>query len=164
MSFEPIATNMSRILILGTWPSPKSRAEGFYYGNPQNRFWPMLAEIFDLPNPQNIAEKRSLIEINGLALWDTLQSCTIVGASDASIRNAVPNDIAALCARYPIQKVLCNGNKSFEIYSKYIDLGIPVVKMPSTSPANATWTLTKLKSVWEAELKGSMPKVEDANF
>lgn len=105
-----------------------------------------------------------MIEINGLALWDTLQSCTIVGASDASIRNAVPNDIAALCARYPIQKVLCNGNKSFEIYSKYIDLGIPVVKMPSTSPANATWTLTKLKKCLGSRIKRLYAEVEDANF
>ena len=153
MSFDPIVTNTSRILILGTWPSPKSRAEGFYYGNPQNRFWPMMAHIFGVPKPQSIAEKRSLIEKNALALWDTLESCTITGASDASIRNAVPNEIAALCAQYPIGKVLCNGTKAFEIYTKYIDLQIPVIKMPSTSPANAAWTLSRLIDAWQSELE-----------
>ncbi len=99
MSFAPVYNEHSRALILGTWPSPKSREMAFYYGHPQNRFWPMLAALTGEPVParEDIEAKKQIILRHGLALWDTLESCTITGASDASIRDVVPNDIAGLC-------------------------------------------------------------------
>ena len=111
MSFAPVYSKNSRALILGTWPSPKSREMAFYYGHPQNRFWPMMAALTGEPVParEDIEAKKGLILHHGLALWDTLESCTITGASDASIRDVVPNDIASLLAKAPIEAVFCNG-------------------------------------------------------
>ena len=111
MSFAPVYNEHSRALILGTWPSPKSREMAFYYGHPQNRFWPMMAALTGEPVPkrEDIEAKKQIILRHGLALWDTLESCTITGASDASIRDVVPNDIAALLQKVPIEAVFCNG-------------------------------------------------------
>ena len=105
MSFAPVYSENSRALILGTWPSPKSREMAFYYGHPQNRFWPMMAALTGEPVParEDIEAKKGIILRHGLALWDTLESCTITGASDASIRDVVPNDIASLLAKAPIE-------------------------------------------------------------
>lgn len=152
MSFEPICSATAKFLIVGTWPSPKSREEGFYYGHPQNRFWPLLAHLLGAPVPESIAEKTALITENNLALWDTLESCTITGAADVSIKDAVPNDIAALCQKYPIQKVLCNGSKAYSLYNEYITDAPPAVKLPSTSPANAAWDMERLASAWAAAM------------
>ncbi|MEG0769001.1 MAG: DNA-deoxyinosine glycosylase [Ruthenibacterium sp.] len=156
MSFPPIVTPCSRLLILGTWPSPKSREQGFYYGHPQNRFWPLLARLLAAAAPCTIAEKTALIEKNGLALWDVLASCTITGAADASIRDAVPNDIAALCRTAPIRKVLCNGAAAYRLYQRYCgEAGepvLPAVQMPSTSPANAAWSMDRLYAAWDAAM------------
>ena len=107
MSFAPVYSESSRALILGTWPSPKSREMAFYYGHPQNRFWPMMAALTGEPVParEDIEAKKGLILRHGLALWDTLESCTITGASDASIRDVVPNDIASLLAKAPIASI-----------------------------------------------------------
>ena len=109
MSFAPVYSENSRALILGTWPSPKSREMAFYYGHPQNRFWPMMAALTGEPVParEDIEAKKGIILRHGLALWDTLESCTITGASDASIRDVVPNDIASLLAKAPIEAVFC---------------------------------------------------------
>ena len=107
--FAPVAGPESRVLILGSFPSVKSREVGFYYGHPQNRFWPLLAALLQKPVPQTTAQKQQLILQNGLALWDTVCCCTITGASDASIRDVQPNDIAKLCQTYPITKIFCNG-------------------------------------------------------
>lgn len=141
MSFAPVYNEHSRALILGTWPSPKSREMSFYYGHPQNRFWPMLAALTGEPVParEDIEAKKQIILRHGLALWDTLESCTITGASDASIRDVVPNDIAGLLAKAPIEAVFCNGATAYKIYTKYLEpvSGIPAVRLPSTSPANA---------------------------
>ena len=105
MSFAPVYNEHSRALILGTWPSPRSREMSFYYGHPQNRFWPMLAALTGEPVParEDIEAKKQIILRHGLALWDTLESCTITGASDASIRDVVPNDIAGLLRKAPIR-------------------------------------------------------------
>ena len=110
MSFAPVYNEHSRALILGTWPSPKSREMAFYYGHPQNRFWPMMAALTGEPVPkrEDIEAKKQIILRHGLALWDTLESCTITGASDASIRDVVPNDIAALLQKVPIEAVFCS--------------------------------------------------------
>ena len=156
MSFLPVYDKNSRALILGTWPSPKSREMGFYYGHPQNRFWPLLAALTGEPVParEDIAAKKQLLLRHGLALWDTLERCTITGASDASIRDAVPNDIAALLANAPIQAVFCNGATAHRLYQKYLEpvSGIPAVKLPSTSPANAACRPETLRQVWGAAL------------
>ena len=131
MSFAPVYNEHSRALILGTWPSPKSREMSFYYGHPQNRFWPMLAALTGEPVParEDIEAKKQIILRHGLALWDTLESCTITGASDASIRDVVPNDIAGLLAKAPIEAVFCNGATAYKIYTKYLEpvSGIPAV-------------------------------------
>ena len=156
MSFAPVYDARSRALILGTWPSPKSREMAFYYGHPQNRFWPMLAALTGEPVParEDIEAKKQIILRHGLALWDTLESCTITGASDASIKDVVPNDIAALLEQAPIEAVFCNGATAYKIYQKYLEpvSGIPAVKLPSTSPANAAWSPARLQAAWGAAL------------
>ena len=156
MSFPPVYGPASRALILGTWPSPKSREMSFYYGHPQNRFWPMLAALTGEPVParEDIEAKKRIILNHGLALWDTLASCIITGASDASIRDAVPNDIAALLRAAPIQAVFCNGATAHKIYTKYLQpvSGIPAVRLPSTSPANAACRPDALRAAWAEAL------------
>ena len=156
MSFAPVYSAHSRALILGTWPSPKSREMAFYYGHPQNCFWPMLAALTGEPVParEDIEAKKQIILRHGLALWDTLESCTITGASDASIRDVVPNDIAALVQKAPIEAVFCNGAAAYRIYTKYQQplTGIAAVRLPSTSPANAACRPDKLQTVWGAAL------------
>ena len=109
---EPVFDAKSRVLMLGTMPSPKSREQGFYYGHPQNRFWKVLAAVFDAEVPQTIPEKKQLLLTHHIALWDVLASCTIAGASDASIRDPKPNNIAQLCAAAPIEQIFCTGAKA----------------------------------------------------
>ena len=156
MSFAPVYNEHSRALILGTWPSPKSREMAFYYGHPQNRFWPMMAVLTgeQMPAREDIEAKKQIILCHGLALWDTLESCTITGASDASIKDAVPNDIAALLEKAPIEAVFCNGAAAYRIYTKYLlpVSGIEAVRLPSTSPANAACRPEKLREIWGAAL------------
>ncbi len=156
MSFDPVYNEHSRALILGTWPSPKSREMAFYYGHPQNRFWPVLAALTGEPVParEDIEAKKQIILRHGLALWDTLERCTITGAADASIKDAVPNDIAALLAKAPIEAVFCNGATAYRIYTKYLQpvSGIAAVKLPSTSPANAACRPEKLREIWGTAL------------
>lgn len=150
MSFEPVYGPGSRALILGSWPSPKSRQQGFYYGHPQNRFWPLLARLTGEPVPLTIPEKRELILRHGLALWDTLESCTITGASDASIQDPVPNDVAALARRLGVKAVFCNGAAAWKFYQKFHRnaVGLDAVKLPSTSPANAAFNMDRLAREW----------------
>ena len=156
MSFAPVYSEHSRALILGTWPSPKSREMSFYYGHPQNRLWPLLAVLTGEPVParEDIDAKKQIILRHGLALWDTLESCTITGASDASIKDVVPNDLASLLENAPIEAVFCNGAAAYRIYTKYLQpvSGIAAVKLPSTSPANAVCRPEKLREVWGAAL------------
>ena len=152
MSFAPVYGPCSRALILGSWPSPKSWDMGFYYGHPQNRFWPLLASLTGEPVParEDIEAKRQLILRHGLALWDVLASCTIEGASDASIRDAVPEDIGYLLTRAPIEAVFCNGAAAHRLYQRYMQpvSGIAAIRLPSTSPANAAWQMDRLRSAW----------------
>ena len=143
-------------LILGSFPSPKSREQGFFYGHPQNRFWPLLAALTGEPTPawQDIEAKKAIILRHGLALWDTIGACDIRGASDASIRNVVPNDVAALIRRLGVQAVFCNGAASGRVYARYAlpHTGLPATVLPSTSPANAAWNLAALQQRWGAAL------------
>lgn len=148
--FPPLFNENSRVLILGSFPSVKSREEGFFYGHPQNRFWKLIALLTNSPVPQSIPEKKTLILSNGLALWDSIASCTVFGSSDSSIRDVVPNDLSPLIKGSKIQKVFCNGKLSYNCYHKYAQplTGIPAVSLPSTSPANAAWSLDRLAKAW----------------
>ena len=132
-------------------PSAGSREAGFYYAHPRNRFWPVLAACFSERTPVTIEEKTRLLLTNGLALWDVLASCEINGSDDASISDPVCNDISALVSGKPIQKTLCNGKKAYNLCRR-LDLPVPVLNLPSTSPANAAWSAERLTVVWKAEL------------
>ena len=148
--FGPLYDENSRVLILGSFPSVKSREQNFFYGHPQNRFWKVVSAVFGQPVPQTIEDKKHLILSSGLALWDSIASCEIAGSSDASIRNAQANDIGIILSNCNIERIYCNGRKSHELYKKYIEpqTGREAVCLPSTSPANAQWTLEKLIEAW----------------
>ena len=154
MSFEPVFGPASRALILGSWPSPESWRQGFYYGHPRNRFWPLLARLCGAETPQTVEQKRALILQNGLALWDVLESCTVTGASDASIKDPVPVDLAALLKKAPVEAVFCNGAAAHRFYVKFHQplTGIEAVQLPSTSPANAAFGMEKLAAAWGGAL------------
>ena len=143
---QPVFDSRSRVLLLGTMPSPASREQGFYYGHPQNRFWRVIAAIFDEPAPRAIEEKRDMLLRHHIALWDVLASCEIEGASDASIRDAQPNDLARIFDAADIRAVFATGTKAGELYRKLIEptLGVPCTTLPSTSPANAKMKLADL--------------------
>ena len=148
--FGPLFNEDSRILILGSFPSVKSREQNFFYGHPQNRFWKVVAAVLRQPVPGTIEEKKELILSGRLALWDSIASCEITGSSDASIRNAKANDISIILENSKIERIYCNGRKSHELYRKYIEAqtGREAICLPSTSPANAQWTLEKLINAW----------------
>lgn len=149
--FPPLFNKNSRTLILGSFPSVRSRETMFFYGHPQNRFWKVIAAIFNESVPENIEEKKSLVLDNGLALWDSIHSCTITGSSDSSIKDVVPNDISEIIQNSNISRIFCNGALSHKMYMKYIfpDTGIKAVKLPSTSPANAACSLERLVEEWK---------------
>lgn len=145
-TLDPVYDGRSEVLVLGTMPSPKSREIGFYYGHPQNRFWRVLAALFDEPVPETNEERVDLLLRHHIALWDVLASCDIEGASDASIANAVPNDLSRVIGNAPIKQVFCTGATAGRLYGKLCEeaTGMPAVKLPSTSPANAAWSLERL--------------------
>lgn len=148
--FEPVWDARSRVLVLGTFPSVKSREEEFYYAHPRNRFWKTLAALFRAPEPRNTAEKRALLLENGVALWDVVRECDIRRSSDASIRNAVPNDILPILAAADIRGIYANGAKAKELYDRLIlpRTGREAVRLPSTSPANAACPAETLLAAW----------------
>lgn len=148
---DPVFDAHSRVLILGTMPSPKSRELGFYYGHPQNRFWKVMAALFDEMEPYTNEEKRTFALEHGIALWDVLAACTIQGAADGTITDCIPNDIARITEHAPIQAIFCTGTKATELYRKYCEetVGLPGQKLPSTSPANARFTLEHLIEAYQ---------------
>lgn len=149
--FPPIFNAESEILILGSFPSVKSRENMFYYGHPQNRFWRVLAAVYDDLTPQSIDEKTAFLLGHHIALWDVLASCEITGSADSSIKNAVPNDLSAILACTNIRRIYTNGKTSekyYERFSKEIT-GRGSVCLPSTSPANAVWSLDRLIGAWK---------------
>ena len=153
--FGPLHDEQSRVLILGSFPSVKSREQQFFYGHPKNRFWPLLAALTGSEIPQTIEEKKQLALKNGIALWDVIASCEIVGSSDSSIRNAKPNDITPILENSNVQNIFTNGKTADSLYMRYI---FPVTKiqsvcLPSTSPANAAWNMERLLSAWQIILK-----------
>lgn len=147
----PLYSEKSEALILGSFPSVKSREQGFFYGHPQNRFWKVLAQLFNEDVPESIKEKSDIILRNHLALWDVIGSCEIVGSSDSSIRNVVANDIKALLDKSRITRIYVNGKTAEKYYIRYIEpvIGIKAVCLPSTSPANAAWSLERLADEWK---------------
>lgn len=154
-TFEPVYDGNSRILILGTFPSVKSREQNFFYGHPQNRFWKLLAALLEEPVPIDIEEKKSMLLRNHIAVWDVIASCDIIGSSDSSIRNVVPADLNRIVNHAPIRKIYANGGKAYELYRKYGQqmTGMEAVKLPSTSPANAAWQMERLLEVWKQILE-----------
>jgi len=154
-TFEPIYDKDSRILILGSFPSVKSRENHFYYGHPQNRFWKVIAGVTGKPVPVSIEEKKKLLLSSHIAIWDVIASCSIQGSSDSSIRDVVVNDFTQVLADSRIQTIYVNGNKAYELYHKYAEstTGIPAIKLPSTSPANAAWSVERLCGDWKQILE-----------
>lgn len=156
-TFEPVCDEFSEILILGTFPSVKSREVQFYYGHPQNRFWKVIAHITGSSLPVTVEEKKEMLLANHIAIWDVIGSCTITGSSDSSIRDVEVNDIGALLRSANISAVYGNGAKACELYDRYVreKTGMDIVKLPSTSPANAAWSLEQLCGEWEKNIRHS---------
>ncbi len=147
--FAPVSDEESRVLILGSFPSVKSRAEGFYYGNPQNRFWRMLADFFGERVPENVGQKRDFLLRNKVAVWDMVASCEVVGSADVSISKEETVDVKTLLSGTKISLVLCNGAKAYELFARTAAEYLPIArKMPSTSPANPRYS----ESVWHDAL------------
>lgn len=171
--FEPVFDERSRVLVLGSFPSVLSRENAFYYGNPQNRFWRVIAACVGEPVPPNEGEpllaggarpatlgesieaKRALLLRHGIALWDVIESCDIKGSSDASIKNVVPARIERVTGVAPVRAVVCNGGTAGRLYKRYLQkrVGIEAVALPSTSPANAAWSLERLIARWGEVLR-----------
>ena len=165
--FEPVFDQHSRVLVLGSFPSVLSRANAFYYGNPQNRFWRVMAACLGVPVPPNegdplasgepatldasIAAKRAMLLNGGVALWDVIESCDIKGSSDASIKNVVPNDLSVILSTANITHVCTNGQMAHKLYQNYLakEIDLPETVLPSTSPANAAWSLERLTEAWK---------------
>lgn len=152
-SIEPTYDERSRVLVLGSFPSPKSRQYGFNYGHPQNRFWRVLAQLAGEEPPTTNDEKRAFCLRWGIALWDVIASCDIEGASDASIRNARPNQLSLITKTAPIEAVFCTGAKAHELYRRLgceAECGLPATRLPSTSPANAACSMERLVDAYAA--------------
>ena len=148
--FEPVYDDACIVLILGSFPSVQSREDGFYYGHPRSRFWPLLAKLFADDVPQMSGEKKAFLLRHHIALWDVVQSCEITGSSDASIREVIPNDIRCILESAPIRQIYANGRTAHTLYTRWLQpvTGREAVCLPSTSPANAAWTMEKLEKVW----------------
>lgn len=152
---EPVFNRDSKILILGSFPSVKSREGQFFYHHPQNRFWKVLARIFHSELPTTIEEKKLFLLANQIAVWDVIASCEIEGSSDSSIRHVVPNDLNRILKTADIQCIYTNGGTAYNLYKKYCQkqTGMEARKLPSTSPANAAFSLDRLTNIWKAEIE-----------
>ena len=144
----PVYDSHSRILILGSFPSVKSRKNGFFYGHSRNRFWKTVSAVIGRPEPKSIEEKKKMLLDSGIALWDIIASCEISASSDSSIKNAVPNDISPILAAADIRRIFVNGKTAEKYYLKYLAEKTGMPCMPSTSPANAAYSLDKLIEAW----------------
>ena len=149
--FGPLYDRNSRVLILGSLPSVASREQNFYYGHPSNRFWKVLAALYEEEIPATVAEKKALLKKHNIALYDVIEECDIKGSSDASITNVIPTDLEEIISNSKIVKIFCNGQLSGKLYKKYLEnqTGIETVVLPSTSPANAAYTMDKLLIRWK---------------
>ena len=153
----PFYDDSSKILILGSFPSVKSREIQFFYGHPQNRFWKVIAAIYGAPFPETIPERRIFLKEHHIAMWDVIASCEIEGSSDASIRNAQANDIRPILETAPIREIFVNGKTAGKLYQSRIEpvTGRKAVILPSTSPANAAWSLERLTGAWRSAITGT---------
>ncbi len=152
---QPLYDKHSKILILGSFPSVKSREQGFFYGHPQNRFWRVLARVFQTEVPNTVEEKKAFLLENNVAVWDVIASCNIKGSMDNTICNVVPNDLMPILNGSAVEKIFVNGKTAKKLYDQYI---LPKTKMeafllPSTSPANAAWGLERLAEAWNIIVK-----------
>lgn len=156
----PVYNENSKILILGSFPSVKSREQGFFYGHPQNRFWKVVAAVHDCAVPVTVEEKRAFLLEHGIAVWDVIQSCEIVGSSDSSIKDAVANDLRVILNAADIRQIFVNGRKAEELYKKYIapEIGREAVCLPSTSPANAAWSVERLVEQWKKVVSSELER------
>ena len=150
-TFDPIYDKNSKILILGSFPSVKSRENNFYYGHPQNRYWKVLAAVLGVEVPQTPEEKTEMLLGHNIAIWDVIHSCSIIGSSDTSIKDVVVNDFSEILGNSRVEAIYVNGGKAYELYHKYAEkqTGIKAIKLPSTSPANAAWKLERLIDSWK---------------
>lgn len=149
--FPPLYDKNSKILILGSFPSVKSREQMFFYGHPQNRFWKVVSSVVGVEMPETIEEKKKFLNSNNIALWDVIASCDIVGSSDSSIKNVVANDLTDILNNANIEKIFVNGKTAEKYYNKYIRdiINREAITLPSTSPANAVWNIEKLVDAWK---------------
>lgn len=149
--FKPVFNRASKVLILGTFPSVKSRENQFYYGHPQNRFWKIIAKLTESKEvPKTIEEKKAILLTNKIAIWDVIAGCEIKGSSDSSIRNVVPADLNIILNQCDIRKIYANGGTAKKLYDKYSksQTGMEITALPSTSPANAAYSLERLMQSW----------------
>ena len=149
--FPPLYNKDSRILILGSFPSVKSREQMFFYGHPQNRFWKVISSVFECNVPQTIEEKKQLLLKHGIALWDVIASCEITGSSDSSIKNVKVNDLSKILEETDIRQIFVNGRTAEKYFKKYTKAQIKrdAICLPSTSPANAAWSVNRLVEEWK---------------
>ncbi len=152
--FDPVFDEHSEVLILGTFPSVQSRENQFYYGNPQNRFWKVLAALTGEAAPDTVPEKTAFLLRHHIAVWDVIAECEITGSSDSSIRDVRPNDMTVILDHAAIRAIYANGTKAYDLYMRYCAPAVerPITKLPSTSPANAAWSLERLIGEWREKL------------
>ena len=156
---SPVYDSDSKVLILGSFPSVKSREEGFFYGHPQNRFWKVIATIFNENVPCSIEDKKTFLLRNHIAVWDVIKSCDIEGSSDSSIKNVTANDLNIILKNADIKEIYVNGKTALKYYKKYSEkqTGRSAICLPSTSPANAAWNMERLLEIWRQIRKGGIP-------
>ncbi|MEZ3505452.1 MAG: DNA-deoxyinosine glycosylase [Lachnospiraceae bacterium] len=150
-TIDPVYDAHSKVLILGSFPSVKSREQQFFYGHKQNRFWRVLAQVLECETPTDIQQKKAMLIGNHIAVWDVIASCEITGSSDASIRDVTPNDLTCILSGADIQAIYTNGGKAYQLYQKYLypTTGREAYLLPSTSPANAGYSLERLVEAWK---------------
>lgn len=150
-TIDPVYDNHSKVLVLGSFPSVKSREQQFFYGHKQNRFWRVMAQVLDCAVPESVEQKKTMLLTHHVAVWDVIASCEITGSSDASIRDVVPNDLSRILSHADIQVIYTNGSKAHQLYQKYIYPvnGREAHLLPSTSPANAGYSLERLVEAWK---------------
>lgn len=150
-TFEPIFDKNSEILVFGSFPSVKSRENNFYYAHPQNRFWRVVASVYSCPVPKTVEEKKNMLLSNKIAVWDVIKSCEITGSADSTIKSVIPNDLSEILSVADIKKIYANGKTAQSLYNKYIkkNTGFDIISLPSTSPANAAYSLEKLIKEWK---------------
>ena len=149
--FPPLYDKNSKILILGSFPSVKSREQNFFYGHPQNRFWKVISGVLNCEKPITIDEKKKFLFNNKIALWDVIAACEITGSSDSSIKNVIANDLTQILSEADIKQIYVNGKTAEKYFNKYTKplISREAVCLPSTSPANAAWSLERLEAAWE---------------